>query len=71
MATYRVMHRDSENRGLWEDTDAPDLYQAIWQIAQKSRADSQADGQLVAVAPLNSDGTIQAPSPVSAPVTAE
>jgi len=61
--TYRVMHRDSENQGRFEDIDAPDQQQAIWQAAQNA-----AGGTLVAAYELDANGLPVASLPAGSDV---
>lgn len=58
MSTYRVMHRDENNEGRFEDVEAADYAQAIWSAAQHASG-----GSLVAVNQVNPDGTLALPVP--------
>jgi len=63
MATFRVMHRDGENQGRFEDIESSDTAQAIWQAAQNASG-----GSLVAAYELGPDGLPVASVPASSSV---
>jgi hypothetical protein len=63
MTSYRVLHKDSNDEGRYEDLDSPTQYQAVWDAAQKSSG-----GRLVGVYEIDANGAPVSSVPAGNPV---